>query len=432
MNGLLRALYGAAGLVARAVTATGIPGDGKLAHAIAARRDLLRHYHTFGETTRDRTRPLAWFHAPSVGEGLMALPVMQRLRTLRPDVQQAYTHFSPSAATFATRTGADFSACLPFDVAAHMAAALDALQPSALVFSKVDVWPLLVNEAARRHVKLGMISAALAENSGRRGGLAAALTRDAYAALDAVGAVDDADAHRLIHLGVRPSVIRVTGDTRYDQVSARTAAAAQNAPWLARFRAQPRITLVAGSTWPADEAVLLPAWQAIAARWPGALRLIIAPHEPTPAHLAPIESWCATAALRCARLDAPLDADADVLVVDRVGVLGELYDLADAAFVGGGFHDAGLHSVIEPAAFGAPVTFGPRHGASRDAALLLTAGGASAVADAPALHRILERWCDPADPSARRNTGDAARAVVARNVGAADASTALVLSLLDR
>ena len=431
MNGFLRALYGAAGLFARTVTATGIPGDGKRSQAIAARRDLLPRYRTFGQTARDRARPLAWFHAPSVGEGLMALPVMQRLRAVRPDVQQAYTHFSPSAAGFAQRTGADFSAYLPFDVAAHMAAALDALQPTALIFSKVDVWPVLVDEAVRRGVRVGMISAALAEHSGRRRGLAATLTRDAYSALAGVGAVDQADAERLVKLGVRASVIQVTGDTRYDQVSARTAAAEQTAPWLARFRAQPRITLVAGSTWPADESALLPAWQAVAARWPGALRLIIAPHEPTAAQLEPIGAWCTAAGLRGARLDAPDDATADVVIVDRVGVLGELYALADAAFVGGGFHDAGLHSVIEPAAFAAPVTFGPRHSASRDAALLVAAGGAVAADDSRALRAILERWCDPADPSERRGIGADARRVVARNVGAADASAALVLSLLE-
>ncbi len=432
MNGLLRAIYGAAGLLVRTATATGIPGYGKLAQSVAARRDLLQQYRDFGTTGRDRARPLAWFHAPSVGEGLMAVPVMQRLRLARPDVQLAYTHFSPSAAAFAARTGADFRAYLPFDVAADMAAALDALQPTALLFSKVDVWPVLVAEASRRGVRLGMISAALAANSGRRGGLAAAFTRDAYATLDAVGAVDDADAARLVELGVRPAVIRVTGDTRYDQVSARTAAAEQSAPWLARFHAQPRVTLVAGSTWPADEAQLLPAWQALAARWPGALRLIIAPHEPTAAHLAPIAAWCDTAGLRHATLDGPDDTTADVLLVNRVGVLGELYALADVAFVGGGFHDAGLHSVIEPAAYGAPVTFGPRHTASRDASLLIAANGATAVSDTRALHALLEHWCDPADPSPRRTAGANARAVVARNVGAADASTALVLSLLDR
>ena len=435
MNRLLRALYGGAGMLAQAVVATGLPGDGKLARSIRGRRGLLDRYGAFGTTGRDRQRPLVWFHAPSVGEGLQATPVMSRLRTRRPDVQQAYTHFSPSAAGFAQRTGADFRDYLPFDVAAPMGAALDALAPSALVFSKLDVWPVLVEEAVRRGIALGMISATLAASSGRRGSIATALTRDAHAALQAVGAIDDADAARLVDIGVRPGVISIMGDTRYDQVWARAQSAAATAPWLQRFRAAQRITLVAGSTWPADEAVLLRAWQELTARWPGMLRLIIAPHEPTPSHLEPIERWAVAASLRCSRLDAPdaiapTDAAADVVLVDRIGVLGDLYAVADVAFVGGGFHDAGLHSVLEPAAFGVPVLFGPRHANSRDAGLLISDQGARAVTDGRELRATLAAWLSPDVPAARRDAGARARARVRLGLGAADRATELVLSLL--
>ena len=431
MNALLRALYGGAGLLTRAAVAIGVPGDGKLSRTINARRDLQARYAAFGHTLRVPAHPLAWFHAPSVGEGLQAMPVIARLRAAHPTLQLAYTHFSPSAATFAQRTGADFADYLPFDTAGDMRAALDALQPSVLVFSKLDVWPVLVSEARRRGVPVGMISATLAESSGRRLGIAAAITRDAYAALSAVGAIDADDAARLVSIGVRESVIRVTGDTRYDQVWARAQAAANVAPWLARFRDAARITVVAGSTWPADDSVLLPAWRELAARMPGALRLVIAPHEPTPSHLAAIEAWAGQGGLRCCRIDADGDAQADVVVVDRVGVLGELYALADAAYVGGGFHAAGLHSVLEPAAFGAPVLFGPRHGASRDARLLLANGAAASVTTSAQLVTMLGGWLAGND-DARKAAGDRARQTVQRGLGAADASTALVLELMTR
>jgi 3-deoxy-D-manno-octulosonic-acid transferase len=430
MNPLLRLLYGGAGQFARLASDIGAPGDGKLARSINARRDLLQRYAAFAASGRDRARPLLWFHAPSVGEGLQATPVMSRLREQRPDIQLAYTHFSPSAESFAKRTGADFSDYLPFDIASEMRAALLALQPSALIFSKLDVWPVLAEAAAHHRVPLAMISATLAQQSARRGRFARAISRDAYAALHAVGAIDDDDAARLVDLGVRESVIRVTGDTRYDQVWRRAQLATETAPWLSRFRETPRITLVAGSTWPADEAVLLPAWRELVSRWPGAFRLIIAPHEPTNAHLAPIESWASFSALRCARLDAANDTDADVVLVDRVGVLGDLYAVADVAYVGGGFHAAGLHSVIEPAAFGVPVLFGPQHLASRDAALLLQDGGAQTVDDVAQLASVLTAWIDPADPTRRRAAGAKARARVEGGVGAADRATALVLGVM--
>ncbi|HYW51607.1 MAG TPA: glycosyltransferase N-terminal domain-containing protein [Gemmatimonadaceae bacterium] len=430
MNALLRALYRSAGLLARSAVLTGAPGDGKLARTINGRRGLRRRYAAFARDGRDPARPLVWFHAPSVGEGLQATPVMARLRSRQPDLQLAYTHFSPSAAAFAGRTGADFADYLPFDTAGDMRFALSALRPSAIVFSKLDVWPVLVEEALRQRVPVGMISATLSQSSGRRSGIAAAVTRDAYAALDAVGAIDAADAARLVEIGVRESVIRVTGDTRYDQVWARAQAVPQTAPWLHRFRAEPRLTLVAGSTWPADEVVLLDAWRRLATERPGTLRLIIAPHEPTAAHITPIESWAAGIGLRSARLDAPDDARADVVLVDRTGVLGDLYALADVAYVGGGFHDAGLHSVLEPAAFSVPVLFGPRHRASRDARLLLAAGGATSAPDGAAMLATLSHLLSASDGEERRETGARALRVVQQGLGAADASTGLVLSLL--
>ncbi len=431
MNPVLRALYAGAGTLARLGVATGFPGDSKLAQSIAGRRGLIERYREFGRSARDRIRPLVWFHAPSVGEGLQATPVMSRLRERRPDAQLAYTHYSPSAAAFAQRTGADFRDYLPFDATVEMRAAIGALAPSALIFSKLDVWPVLVAEAAKYGVALGMISATLAESSGRRSALAAALSRDAYAALQAVGAIDDADAGRLTEIGVRDAAIRITGDTRYDQVWSRARSVLTTAPALRRFWEAPRLTLVAGSTWPADEAVLLPVWRELAAAMPGRLRLIIAPHEPVPAHLAPIEAWAAQSSLRCMRFDAINDAEADVVLVDRVGVLGDLYSVGDAAFVGGGFHHAGLHSVLEPAAFGAPVLFGPKFANSRDAALLLREGGGKSVHDVRELSDVLRAWFKEGDATARVAAGDCARALVERGLGAADRATELVEGLLD-
>jgi 3-deoxy-D-manno-octulosonic-acid transferase len=294
------------------------------------------------------------------------------------------------------------------------------------VFSKLDVWPTLAREASRRGTRLGMVSATLAASSSRRSGLAGSVLREAYTRLDRVGAVSIEDADRLIALGVPSNRVTVTGDTRYDQVWARAQRVDRASALLAPL-VDGRPTVVAGSTWPADEAVLLPAWARIAARLPRA-RLIVAPHEPTPVHLAPLERWAAAAQLRTARLDAPAASEADVIVVDRVGVLGDLYAVADVAYVGGAFHAAGLHSVLEPAAFGAPVLFGPRHTGTRDARLLLDADGALVADDAASLERRLLRWLE--SPSERGAAGRAARDVVHGGLGAAERSYALVNDLL--
>ena len=426
MDAVLRLGYDAAGHLARALAAVAPAGDAKLLRALRARRGIRARYAAWSAAKRDRTRPLLWMHAPSVGEGLQARPVLQLARRERPDLQLAYTFFSPSAAAFARGLDVDFADYLPFDTAGEATAALEALTPRALVFSKLDVWPRLAHVAAQRGVKLGLVSATLAEGSSRRRGMAARLLSDAYSRLDAVGAIDEHDAERLVELGVSRERIDVTGDTRYDQVWARVHGVDRAKGFVAMLSSD-RPTLVAGSTWPADERPLLEAWTKVRAGVPEA-RLIIAPHEPTESHLTPIEQWAADARVRSARLGADDAPNADVVIVDRVGVLGDLYALASAAYVGGGFHAAGLHSVLEPAAFGVPVLFGPRFANSRDAGLLIDVGGGATEATEAGLASRLRNWLT--DEPLRLQAGSAARALVEHGLGAAERSWQLVAGLI--
>jgi 3-deoxy-D-manno-octulosonic-acid transferase len=422
----LRLAYDAVALIARAATSVAPLGNSKHLRSLTERRGVLDRYRTWAAGGRDLSRPLLWMHAPSVGEGLQARPVLERMRQRSPDVQLVYTHFSPSAAGFARNLDVDFRDYLVLDTPGDSAAALDALHPTALVFSKLDVWPNLAAAARERGVRLGLISATLAEGSSRRSWIARAVLHDAYASLDAVGAIDATDADRLVELGVRQSAIEITGDTRYDQVWQRATSVDRTPPEL-RALTSPRLTIVAGSTWPSDEAVLLPAFTLLRRSTPD-LRLIIAPHEPTAAHLDPITQWARRAGISIAPLSDTMATAADVIVVDRVGVLGDLYSLASVAYVGGGFHSAGLHSVIEPAAFGAPVLFGPRYQMSRDARLLLQNGGAISVANERAFVTTATRWLK--DDRARTEAGDSARTVVREGLGAADRAFALVAHLL--
>lgn len=393
--------------------------------ALRARRGLIESYADWGKRERDRQRPLVWVHAPSVGEALQAQPVISLVRERRPDIQIAYTFFSPSAEPFAAGIPADFRAYLPFDHPSDCAAAINALHPSALVFCKSDVWPNLVTSAAAAGVPLGLISGTVPSDSVRLRAPAVALMRSTFAQLDKVGAVDAGDAERLARLGVVRDRITVTGDTRFDQVWAR---ASKQEPEAVQRLASDRPTLVAGSTWPSDEEVLLPAVVAVRRRHPE-LRLILAPHEVTASRLSGLEQALVPAGGAVARLNSENAGAADVVLVDGYGVLGDLYRLASFAFVGGGFHRAGLHSVLEPAAFGAPVIFGPLHSASRDARMLTDGGAGRSVARRAEIEALLLKWLG--DPTARSKAGDAARELVQAGLGASERSYALVAALLE-
>jgi 3-deoxy-D-manno-octulosonic-acid transferase len=358
--------------------------------------------------------------------------VIRHLGPDRDDWQRVFSYFSPSAEPLARRLPVDRADYLPYDTRPNVDAMIEALQPRALVFTKLDLWPELATRAHARGVRVGMVAATVSPVSGRLNPMARALTRSGYAALDRVGAIDQPDAGRLVTLGVLPDRIVITGDPRFDSAARRAAAIAADNE-LVRLTAG-GAAVVAGSTWSEDEEVLLAAFLEVRIRHPEA-RLVIVPHEPRPGHLARLERRISGLGLGSARLSTlPGGAVPNLVVVDQVGVLASLYPGARLAYVGGGFGTAGLHSVLEPAACGVPVVFGPRWQSSREAGLLLAAKAGQALAArrgtvaAAEMAALWSRWL--AEPEETAAQGRRAAEVVNRELGAAARSAALVTELM--
>jgi len=424
--------YRAAVATAARAARFGARFDEKIARGLAGRRGLANRYAAWAAAHRDTRRPLVWFHAPSVGEGLQAKPVLETLRAERPEWQLVYTFFSPSAERLAKALPVDFTDYLPLDRLPDVRGALETLAPTALVYAKLDVWPELTLAAAARGSRLALISATVAPGSSRLAWPVRAWATPAYAALDRIGAIGADDAARLERLGARRETITITGDTRYDSVAERAERLDRSCDPLAALAPgnDDTFTIVAGSTWPADEAVVLPAFAEFATRgettW---TRLIVAPHEPSAAHLAAVDAVAERCGLprpmRLSQIRAAPPERVTVIVVDRVGVLADLYAVGQAAYIGGGYHRAGLHSTLEPAAFGVPVCVGPGWTMSRDAGLLLQRGAAVALPE-NGRHALLNQWLAwKRDPAARTRAGAAAAAVVQEGRGAAARTAAL-------
>jgi 3-deoxy-D-manno-octulosonic-acid transferase len=403
----------------------------KLRAGTRARREAGDRLLDWARWNRDPARPLVWFHAASVGEGLQAESVIQQLRLIRPECQIVYTHFSPSAEALARRLEVDAADYLPYDLPGAADRLLYALDPDVLVFAKLDLWPELATRAATSGVQVAIVAATVSPGSGRLRWPARTLLHPGYEAVSAAAAISADDATRLARLGVASDRIQVLGDPRFDSVAQRVRAVAHDEPLLRWGRGAP--TLVAGSTWPADEAILLHAFAHLLRRR-GDARLILVPHEPTAEHLARLERNAAAAGLPLPVRLSAAEQPATLLLVDRVGVLATLYGSGVMAYVGGGFGRAGLHSVLEPAAWSIPVIFGPRWRNSRDAALLLEKGAATALgrysvnAAAAGLERQWENWI--ADERGRLTRGRLAREVVERGMGASRRSASLLAELI--
>lgn len=423
--------------------------DKKLARGVAGRREAAAHLEQWAARHREAARPLVWFHAPSAGEALMAQATIEAVRCLRPDAQIAFTYFSPSAERVVPRVGADVSGYLPWDVTSEAVRVADALRPSALAFVRTEVWPVLARVAHGRGVALALVNAVLAEGSSRLRPAARLLLRPAYARLDAVGAITAGDASRFERLGVAGDRVHVTGDARFDQVLRRREMLDRDSGLLALVRtAEP--LLVAGSTWARDEEVLVEGVTRV--RESMRVRVVFVPHEPTARHLRSLERRLGRAGMRGERLSeaekrgraaqcgAPAGGAREgcawagngngVIIVDRVGVLADLYAAATIAYVGGGFGRSGLHSILEPASLGVPVLFGPRAGSAGEAHELARAGGGFTVRDAGELARCTSGLL--ANAQDRRAAGRSAAAFVEAGRGGAERNGALLLDVSNR
>ena len=409
----------------------------KVAEAIDGRRTAAAEAQSWSTAGRREDAALVWLHAASAGELAGAVPVIRLLRRERPALQIAITVSSPSGLSLARDVGADFAGYAPLDAPPDCDAMIGALRPEALVFVKVDVWPGLSRAAAGAGIPLGMINGTVRPDSSRLRSPTRQFLRSTYARLDAVGVVGRPDAEALQTLGVDPERIVVTGDAAFDQALARVEAG--RASGRRRLPAVPEglVRWIGGSTWPPDEAVLVE----VAGRLASRVELVLVPHEPSPEAIERIAGLCRDVLGREPRILAELRDRADAagpigagdaetqapLVVDAVGLLADLYLEADLAHVGGAFDATGLHSVIEPAAAGLPVTFGPLHD-RREADDLLERRAALVITAQDATERI-EALIE--DPEGMREMGEAGRRYVEESGDAAVASTRLVLELVD-
>jgi len=313
----------------------------------------------------------------------------------------------------------NFADYLPFDRAQTMRFCLDAAKPRLLVFVKFDLWPNLIWEARARGIPVALIDATLSPSSKRLSGIGRWFYRELYSALNPILAISDEDAARFTRSAPRHAGIAVCGDTRFDRVMERWNGRARDVLPLPDDGV---LTLIAGSTWPPDEARLLPALSRLM-REITTLRVVIVPHEPLASHIDPLRRWALEQGLSV-RATSENDArPARVLLVDTVGVLAEAYAHAHVAYVGGAF-STGVHSVIEPAIAGLPVVFGPQHDNSFEAGQLLARGAAQAVHDEEATYRALKTYLT--DEGERKSAGAVARAYVESQLGATEKCMAVL------
>jgi 3-deoxy-D-manno-octulosonic-acid transferase len=386
----------------------------KVRRAIAGRKglfdELARQVQRLGEGKR------VWFHSSSMGEFEQAKPIIAALKQRRPDVRVIVTFFSPSGYEHSRRyPHADIISYIPFDTRRNARQFLAIIRPDVAVMIRYDVWPNHIWELRRRGIPSMIASATMRRQTERRIPLIRAFHHHVYDAMDEILTVSKNDREAFGFFNLTHPRIEAIGDTRYDQVSIRSAEARKHTT-LAPGILSGRQIFVVGSSWPEDEEVILPALFRLQESLPSLLTILV-PHEPTESHLEELERELngSTSFIRFSAMNEY--SGERVIIVDSIGILMRLYASAHVAFVGGSFRQ-GVHNVLEAAVYGIPVLFGPRHRNSQEPLMLAEKGGGFVVNDGDELERTLSNLLH--DPAARALAGERAAQFVRANTGATE------------
>jgi 3-deoxy-D-manno-octulosonic-acid transferase len=367
-----------------------------------------------------------WVHALSVGETLSAAPLVRAFKCRcpgRPVIFSASTLTGFETARRLLKDDVDAVIYFPYDLISSVRSAIKRIRPCLMVIVETDIWPNFLFEMKKRAIPVILINARMSDRSFSGYRRLRHSMAPIFRCFSGVGAQTCKDADRFHSLGISAACITVTGNLKYDQLP--DAALSNTISRLEKTLIIPtgRKCIVAGSTHPGEETILLSVFSRLKTAIPEVF-LILAPRD-----IERAESICDMAAsrgLRAACLTRMPQADfPDVVVVNTIGQLGALYAFSVVAFVGGSLMDFGGHNPLEPAALGKPVLFGPYvSDVSESCEKLLTAGGARMVASEAELHDAVYFLMTSPDSAAAM--GKNALQVVLDNQGALENALQLI------
>lgn len=294
--------------------------------------------------------PVIWFHCASLGEFEQGRPVIEQIRTERPDIQLVLTFFSPSGYEIRKNyTGVDHVFYLPLDTPSNAKKMVEILKPVAVFFVKYEFWFNYLNELKQRSVPTYLVSGIFRADHYFFKAYASWF-RVQLKAFTHFYLQDEISLKLLQSIGYNN--LTLSGDTRFDRVYD-VSKNVKSIPLIEQFKQQHPV-FIAGSTWEPDE-TLLASFDFFSAGF----KLIIAPHEISAEGIRSLSSKF-KASICYSNATADTVKTANVLIIDNIGMLSALYQYGDIAYIGGGF-GKGIHNILEAAAFGLPVIFGPNH-----------------------------------------------------------------------
>lgn len=313
---------------------------------------------------------IVWFHCASLGEFEQGRPVIEALRQKYPDIKILLTFFSPSGYEIRKNyLGADYIFYLPIDTNRNAKKFLEIVNPIAVVFVKYEFWYYYLNLLKKRGTPTYVISAIFRPDQAffrSYGGW----YRKFLENFEHLYVQNKESKDLLNNIGVNN--VTVTGDTRFDRVIANFQST-KSLPLVEAFAANSKV-IIAGSTWPKDEELIIEYFKANSKN----VKLILAPHEINRSNIDKLAANAGVNYILYTQPDGKDPKEARLMIIDTIGVLSSVYRYGNIAYIGGGF-GAGIHNTLEAAVFGLPIVFGPNYNKFQEAKDLIAKSAAFSI-----------------------------------------------------
>src|ERR1035437_571009 len=377
-------------------------------------RLLRKGQHQAFALLKEKVDPKAhyvWFHAASLGEFEQGRPVMEQLKKEQPNTKILLTFFSPSGYEIRKNyAGADIVSYLPLDISGNAWYFVNLVKPSKAIFIKYEFWPNYLLALHAANIPVYSISAIFRPEQIFFKGYGK-WYKNLLTTFQHIFVQDKFSLELLETNNIKNA--SVCGDTRFDRVYDLFSHAKQ-LPLIEEFVKGAVKVIVAGSSWPKDEELLV---QYL--KLHPAVKLILVPHEVHYAHISEISKLLDGKFVRYSEATDKNVKTSNCLVVDVIGILSSIYRYANVAYIGGGF-GVGIHNTLEAAVYGIPVVFGPNYMKFREAKELIAVGGAFSISN----YLLLEAQFDRLFKD--KEAGKIAGEYVKENTGA----TQMILNLL--
>lgn len=382
---------------------------------------------------RDSQRPCLWLHAVSVGEVNLLGSLLKQIAQERPGWECVISTTTMTGMACARKKYPHLTVFYcPLDFSWAVRRAMRLIRPDVLVLAELELWPNLIRAAGEIDARVAVINGRLGERSFRGYRRLRPLVAAVLRQIDVVAAQDNTIAERFRQLGTPADALKITGSMKYDGAETdRQNANTQRLRCLAGI-AEDDLVLLAGSTQEPEEAVLIDVYRQLVPQWP-ALRLVLVPRHPDRFDaVGRLLEQSGLAWQRRSRLEADgPQPHARILLVDAVGELGGWWGTSQIGFVGGSLGNRGGQNMIEPAAYGTAVCFGPNTWNFRDiVATMLAHDAAVVVRDGAELTAFMRRCLE--DPAYRAALGGRAQTLVASQQGATQRTLELLIGLVEQ